>query len=77
MVSVYKARGAFLFGRPMNKFIAYLKNVQGELKHVVWPSWQAGVAHTALIVLISACTAVFLGALDYGFTQLVASVVSF
>ena len=59
----------------MHAFVTYLKNVQGELKHVVWPSWQLGVAHTFVIVLISVLTALFTGALDYGFTQIVSAIV--
>jgi preprotein translocase subunit SecE len=71
-----KARGAFLFDlAPMNGFISYLKNVRQELTHVVWPNWQTGVAHTALIIAISALVAVFIGVLDYLFTNLVSAIV--
>lgn len=71
-----KARGAFLFDLTlMNALVSYFKNVRQELTHVVWPSWQSGVAHTILIILISALVAVFIGVLDYLLTQLVSMIV--
>lgn len=53
----------------MNSFITYLKNVRIELGHVVWPSQRQAVAHVALIVVISAITAVMVAGLDYVFTS--------
>ena len=61
----------------MHNLITYLKNVRTELSHVVWPSWQSGVAHTFIIVGISALVAVFIGVLDFGFTSIVARIVNF
>lgn len=60
----------------MKSFISYLKNVRGELAHVVWPKPRTAALHTVLIVLISATVAVFIGLVDYGLTSLVASIVS-
>lgn len=51
--------------------ITYLKHVRAELSHVVWPDTRTAVAHTLLLIGIGAFTALFLGALDYGFTRLV------
>lgn len=59
----------------MHALITYLKNVRAELSHVVWPSWQTGVAHTVLIVGISALIGFFIGALDYLFTRIVAFII--
>jgi len=63
-----KARGAFLFRTPMQGLITYLKNVQAELKHVVWPSQRQALTHVVLILLISAFATVFIAGLDYVFT---------
>lgn len=52
----------------MNAF-TYLKNVRAELAHVVWPSRRQALTHVALIVLISAVTAVFIAVLDYLLTR--------
>lgn len=57
----------------MSSFITYLKNVRAELTHVVWPSPKTALAHTILIILISAFVAVFIGVLDYALTSLVGS----
>ena len=55
----------------MNSFISYLKNVRGELSHVVWPNRRQAIIHTALIVVISALVAVMLTGFDYVFTGVV------
>lgn len=57
----------------MNSFISYLKNVRGELKHVVWPSPKTAGMHTLFILLISAFVGVFIGILDYFLTNFVGS----
>jgi preprotein translocase subunit SecE len=53
------------------QFLTYLKHVRAELSHVVWPDTRTAVSHTLLLIGIGAFTAVFLGALDFGFTNLV------
>lgn len=57
------------------KLFTYLKNVQGELKHVVWPTPKTAATYTLLIVLISAFTAVFIGVLDYLLTNFVGTLI--
>ena len=46
------------------------------MKHVVWPTRKQALIHTGLIVLLSSLTAVFIGLLDYGFTQIVSLIVA-
>lgn len=53
----------------MKSFIEYLKNVRGELTHVVWPKPKTAVAHTLIIIVLSAATAIIIAALDYVFTS--------
>lgn len=53
----------------MKSFIEYLKNVRGELAHVVWPKPRAAIAHTLIIILLSAVVALMITALDYVFTS--------
>lgn len=60
----------------MTSLISYLKNVQAEMKHVVWPTRKAALINTALIVVISAAMAVYIGLLDYGLTSLVGFIIS-
>jgi len=49
-----------------NKVVSYVKESKDELKKVVWPSRQETIKFTLLVIGISAATAVFLGALDFG-----------
>lgn len=60
----------------MKSLITYLKNVRGELSHVVWPKPRQAAIHTAMILLISIVVAVFVGLVDYGLTHLVDFVVT-
>ena len=53
----------------MKSFITYLKNVRGELQHVVWPKQRTAAMQTLLVILISAFAALFIGVLDYLLTQ--------
>lgn len=55
----------------MKGLIAYLKNVRGELKHVVWPTQRQAITHVILILLICAFATAFIAALDLGFTRAV------
>lgn len=60
----------------MRNFITYLKNVQGELKHVVWPNRNQAIVHTGIIILISTFVALYISGLDYIFTGVVSRLVS-
>jgi len=60
----------------MSALISYLKNVQGELKHVVWPNRKQAIIHTILIIVISALVALYISGLDYIFTSVVNRLVS-
>lgn len=48
----------------------FFKEVIIESKKVDWPTKQQTFKYTALVLGISAGAAIFLGALDYGFVQL-------
>ncbi len=45
--------------------ITYLKDTQGELKHVSWPTRNQTIAFTIVVVLISVFISFFLGFFDY------------
>lgn len=47
----------------------YLKETQGELRHVAWPTRTQTVVYTVLVALISIAVALYLGLFDYIFTS--------
>jgi preprotein translocase SecE subunit len=47
--------------------ITYLKDTQGELKHVSWPTRGQTIAFTVIVVLISIFVSFYLGFFDYLF----------
>ena len=61
----------------MAALINYLKHVREEFKHVRWPSTRTAVAHTLVILLISALVGLFVAALDYLFSTGVSSIIGF
>jgi len=53
----------------MSKITAYFKESVSELKKVTWPTKKETYNYTLLVIGISLGVAVFLGLLDYIFTQ--------
>jgi len=49
----------------------YFAEIVNELKKVVWLSRREIVYLTGLVLIVTIITGIVLGALDYGFTQLV------
>ena len=47
--------------------ITYLKDTQGELKHVSWPTRAQAITFTIVVVLISIFVSFFLGFFDFLF----------
>ena len=53
----------------MDRFINYLKDTRGELKHVAWPTQKQSIIYTALVIGVSIVVALILGAFDFVFTE--------
>jgi preprotein translocase subunit SecE len=53
----------------MNKFTTYIQESIAEMKKVTWPTKKETYNYTLLVIGISLGTAIFLGILDYLFTQ--------
>ena len=49
--------------------IQYIKDTQGELRHVAWPTRMQTVVYTILVASISLGVALYLGLFDYIFTS--------
>ncbi len=50
-------------------FIKYLQETKAELKFVKWPSQKQTMIYTALVIIISIITAIYLGVFDFIFTS--------
>lgn len=53
----------------MSRLTNYFRATAAEMKHVSWPTQKQALAYTALVIAVSAFTALFLGAFDYLFTN--------
>ena len=49
------------------KIVDYIKETQGELKHVSWPTRRQVISYTSIVIGISVLTAVMLGFFDFVF----------
>ena len=47
--------------------ITYIKDTQGELKHVNWPSRRQAVIFSIIVILISVFVSFYLGFFDFLF----------
>lgn len=47
----------------------YLKDTQGELRHVAWPTRTQTIVYTVLVFLISVGISLYLGFFDFLFTH--------
>ncbi len=45
--------------------ITYLKDTQGELKHVTWPSRNQAIGFTIVVAMVSIFVSFYLGFFDY------------
>lgn len=54
----------------MAKFITYLKETRGELKHVSWPTRKQAIVFTVVVIIVSLATAAYLGIFDWIFTHI-------
>ena len=52
----------------MKRFINYIKDTKGELKHVSWPTKKQAVWFTVIVIIVSLATAFFLGFFDFIFS---------
>ncbi len=53
----------------MTRLGKYFSDTAAEMKHVSWPTRTQALVYTALVIGISVFAALFLGAFDYLFTQ--------
>jgi len=59
-----------------NKLIQYIKDSKSELKKVTWPTKKEVKNHTLLVIAFSLAMAIFLGAIDFGLSELVKKIIS-
>lgn len=53
------------------KLIDSAKDTLAELKRVVWPTREEAIRLTIMVLIVCIIVGVFLGTIDYGFTELV------
>jgi len=51
--------------------IKFIKEAYIELRKVTWPSKQQVINYTAVVIFVSIVVAIFLGALDMGFSSVI------
>ena len=54
-----------------NKIVSFLKEVRLEMKKVNWPSRQETIKYTLIVIGVCLTVAVYLGGLDFLFTNFI------
>lgn len=60
--------------KPKRSRFAIVRDIIDELKKVTWPTRREVVRLTIMVIAVCAVVGIFLGAIDYGFAELVAKV---
>jgi preprotein translocase subunit SecE len=60
--------------KPKRSRFAFIGDIIGELRKVVWPTRREAIRLTAMVLAICVAVGLLLGAIDYGFAELVAKV---
>jgi len=55
--------------------IKFIKQARAELKKVVWPTKKQVISMTAIVIAVSVAVGIFIGSLDYLFTNLIGQIV--
>jgi len=48
----------------------FVREIRSELRKVVWPTRQEAINLTLIVIGVSAAVGLFLGLVDFGFTEL-------
>jgi preprotein translocase subunit SecE len=60
--------------KPKRSRFAFVRDILDELRKVTWPTRRETMRLTIMVIIVCAAVGIFLGALDYGFAELVAKV---
>ena len=60
----------------MTQLTKYIKATAAEMRQVAWPSRQQAISYTLLVIAISTIVALYVGGLDYVFSQGVNAIVN-
>ncbi len=66
----------FLINKNSMRLTKYIKETQGEIKNIVWPTRNDTIIHSALVIVISLVIGLAMGALDLGFQELLGKITS-
>ena len=60
--------------KPKRSRFAFARDIIDELRKVTWPTRRETIRLTIMVLIVCAAVGIFLGAIDYGFSELVAKV---
>jgi preprotein translocase subunit SecE len=60
--------------KPKKRRFAFVGDIVGELRKVTWPSRRDTIRLTIMVIAVCVAVGIVLGALDYGFAELVGKV---
>ena len=67
-------KASLIVAKPKKSRFAFVGDIIGELRKVVWPTRREALRLTAMVLAVCVGVGLLLGAIDYGFAELVAKV---
>lgn len=61
-------------GKLKRSRFAVIRDIIDELRKVTWPTRRETIRLTIMVIIVCAVVGIFLGAIDYGFAELVGKV---
>ena len=61
-------------GKLKRSRFAFVRDIIDELRKVTWPTRRETIRLTIMVIIVCAVVGIFLGAIDYGFAELVGKV---
>lgn len=55
--------------KPKRSRLAFIRDIIDELKKVTWPTRRETIRLTIMVIVVCGIVAIFLGAIDLGFTE--------
>ena len=72
-----RSKSAKKSGKSSNALVRYFHETRGEIRKVTWPTRQESQRLTAIVLGVTAVMSLFLGILDFAFSNLIQELVKF
>ena len=77
IITVARSKSAKKSGESSNRLVKYFRETRGEIRKVTWPTPQESRRLTAIVLGVTTVMSLFLGILDFIFSNMIQELVKF